>query len=153
MNLPNYPTDNLYKFLAIAGLVLAGYSASYIYNRYIELELQIIRNATEEKILQIEQRQVLDKVNRMKAKKDRGELTEKEFEQTVRDTKDPFIQGERVVGKSKEISLLYQQLSDSIYSLYVGLYGGLVMTFFGFVMWYFKVQRHSDAIMKKRASE
>ena len=153
MNFPSFPTDNLYKFLVIAGLVLAGYSASYGYNHYIELELQVLRNATEERILRIEQTQLLDRVNRMKAKKDRGELSDEEFEQTVRDTKDPFIQGERVLGKANETALLYRRFADYLYFLYAGLYGGLIMTFFGFVMWYFKIQRPSDAIMKKRASE
>ena len=65
MNIPNFPTDNLYKFVAVAGLVLAGYSAFFAYQQVWELKLQILRTETEEKVVDQEMRMMGKSLDRL----------------------------------------------------------------------------------------
>lgn len=69
MNFPLLPTDNLYKFVAVAGLLLSAYCAFFAYPQVLDIKLQRARAETEEDIIRLEIEQIerdAEKINRKK---------------------------------------------------------------------------------------
>ena len=54
MNLPSLPTDNLYKFLALSGLVIVLFSFIFPMKRIGELKLKSLEIKTQAEVLRIE---------------------------------------------------------------------------------------------------
>src|SRR5256885_965107 len=54
MDVPALPTDNLYKFVALAGIALAGYSVTFPQLQLFDLERQLIHRDVESRIIGLE---------------------------------------------------------------------------------------------------
>lgn len=130
MTLPNLPTDNLYKFAAIFGLVLVVFS-SFMFNQWINNahEFENKLNAkTELYRLDSLASQSSDSISIAKAK--------------VQIEKD-YIQYKRIIEKIPSIFKLYAFL----------FFLGFIFTGLGFYNWYYKTQRLNDNILKNEADK
>jgi len=130
MNIPNLPTDNLYKFAAIFGLVLIVFS-SYMFNKTVDNGLKIedeIRLKHEILRLDSIQTPIADTIQMAKAKA--------EFDKENN-------QYRRIVNSI-----------TSIFYLYVILFIiGCIAAFLGFKYWYKKTQKMNDEILANEASK
>ena len=170
MDISTLPTDNLYKFLAISGLLILTFS--YVAPEYILFQLEIRKSdaiASQQKIiiegeaieLELERlsinRKIEEKLSNIKAKeasKIEGEFAEQlkilqsaqssllNQNQNVVEWRKKVRDQEAQIGQINIISELILK-----YSLHatIGRLLGLLITIFGFSMWYYKTQCHIDA--------
>lgn len=150
MNLPNFPTDNLYKFVAVAGLILAAYCAFFAYQQVLDLQLQMARAETEEDIIRLEIQQIEQETEKIFAKKDASPDEIKEVNARIRAAQ---IQRLRVIGKKNEVKLLAAQVRVHYGLFWAGIIGGLLMSGWGFKQWYCQIQKPNDELMKKNMSK
>lgn len=144
MNLPNLPTDNLYKFMAIAGLALIGYCGFFAYQQVWELELQILRTETEEKIIAEEWKILNKNLDRLI---ERGKTTESEWRDVIERALVVITKDIQTKGKKKENDLLNKQLTKHYAILWIGIIGGILLCSFGFFFWYNRIQKPNDLLM------
>lgn len=180
MNIPNLPTDNLYKFCAIAGLVILGLSLYVPYQmlwqniaaeialrreiKEIYTEFDIIKKEKEldDLLIRLDQstfkNEERDKnVNVHKDKKSDETLAIKKAIDNLRNEISEF---KRVRLKQGELEYNFDSLKKSMhrvdeilyYCKFLGIIG-ILLTYFGFRNWYLKIQVYQDAIIKKQAQE
>lgn len=180
MNLQNLiPTDNMYKFLAITGLVIAIYAITIPYAKIQELERQNIVNLGERELIILEWSQLEElsenhkdntenltsRVFRLAEKNKKipealaNELKNKLYG-TIEEKKE-LIQKKHLF-KQKELQYnnkinLYDynlKLTKS-YTLIGWILGilGVFLSIFGFTLWHTRSQRHQDLIIKQQANE
>jgi len=153
----NPPTDNLYKFIAIAGLIGAVVTAVLvIYTIEDTIDFQLgASDAFQVAWLEIgqyvEARDILEKYW---AKSLRGEevfgLTQEmrtipDLKQTAMDAVREFeVKAETAVQRQNLMNTYHEQLT----SLFIS--SNAVM-FAGFIAWWFSTQRHQDAILRYQA--
>lgn len=171
MNIPNIPTDNMYKFLSIFGLIL--FFGSIVISltasgRIIDTLTTSVKNAQTSQ--SIEKWVIEDKTN--------AENTIKDLKNTL---KTATIQEKPTIWENigKEQSVIHedntklQELAKVIYDfnnsgksavewanvekvyiisfLYTGVIGGPILSFIGFSFWYKKLQKYQDKIIKEKA--
>lgn len=154
MNLPAFPTDNLYKFIAIAGLILSGYCAFFAYQQVWEIKFQIIGLETDERIIKTEITELtkeLDNLSERMAAENTIALQE------VKDFQKRHLaiahQKTRFEGKRRENELLIEQLNNHFKVFWVGIVGGLLVSIVGFWLWYKRIQKPAETLMAKRIAE
>ncbi|MGN6280357.1 hypothetical protein [Frateuria sp.] len=141
MNLPTLPTDNLYKFMALAGIVLMLFSVVYPFQRLQELEIRAIDSRTQLAI--VGQRVALLQFQVKAMEKDPAATDEKILALRSKST-DLGIEALRGVGENKKNEALLSQLRlFAGISLFTSL-GGLVLAIAGFLLWYLRIQKPSD---------
>lgn len=137
-NLPNAPTDNLYKFMAIFGLLFA--VTTFIYADYMQNETrkQLIEFANDSAQKRYEM--VQDYL-----KSQQGINPELKNKHTLitelLDTK-----GEYLVAQAMR-SDFYIKLRN------IGGTTGSIISILGFYLWYTKLQRYQDKVLKKEAGK
>jgi hypothetical protein len=129
MNLPNLPTDNLGKFMAIAGLALIGYCGFFAYQQVWELELQILRTEVEENII-AEELKILNKsLDRLI---EREKVTDSEWRDVSERALVVITKDIQTKGKKKENDLLNKQLAKHYAILWIGIIGVGLLCISGF---------------------
>jgi len=180
MSLQNLiPTDNMYKFFAITGLVIVIYAITIPYAKIQELKKQNIANVGERELIILEWTQLEELAENYKnntenltsralkiAKKNQripeslsNELKDKLYE-TIEEKKE-LIQKKHLF-KQKELQYnnkitLYEYnlkltKSYTIIGLVLGILG-IFLSVFGFIFWYIRCQRNQDLIMKQQVNE
>jgi hypothetical protein len=183
LNLPTPPTDNLYKFISIFGLVLAILGVFYTETKSLELSQEIYSLEREKNVFNIEKSKIERKRNYLKDKIDdfnsRADIKSKPI------VNDSVISWTRIISGSKElmsesnnISTLIEELreveieiekkqveinsKESIIELKINqdekifeiidvlIPIGVILSFFGFVLWYDKSQKFQDEILKEQ---
>ena len=122
MEIPKLPTDNLYKFMALSGLVILILSAIPYYRKY-EFDIELIRLEAEAENLRLKIRE-------------NAAYTTTEFE-----------------FKCKEILRRITMNNYLKGVAYVCSFVGSFLTTLGFYLWYVKLQRYQDRIIKKEAAQ
>ncbi|CAZ96801.1 hypothetical protein [Zobellia galactanivorans] len=131
MKIPNLPTDNLYKFLSIFGLILFVFG-TYLYNTkpneiYLKVDdynvkNQILKTNTEkDSIINLHQELINEKI--------KLNVLEEQI--------------------NRDIKRLPKELK--MYSVIAII--GLIMIGFGFFKWYFKTQYYNDKILKNESEK
>ena len=130
MNLPNLPTDNLYKFMALSGLFLIIFSFTLVLlqaNRSQDIHRELKRLST---IMEL-----------------------KNF-QNERDKK----LGENIVenlGQSRklleELKFILEQKPKYMAFFVIFMLIGVILSITGFQLWYSRVQRYQDILIKNQA--
>lgn len=146
MNIPHFPTDNLYKFVAVAGLILAGYCAFFAYQHVLDIKLQKARAETEEDIIRLEIEQIERDVEKVNHKKEPSPDEIKEINARIRTAQ---VQKLRVMGKKNEIDILTTQVLVHFFVFWAGILGGLAMSGWGFTQWYYQIQKPHDELTRK----
>ncbi|MBI3585128.1 MAG: hypothetical protein HY096_14420 [Nitrospinae bacterium] len=130
MNLPNLPTDNLYKFIALSGLLISILTIILPIKINYDIRLKDLTIKKELAILNIE-------LNFLKQNQ-----TNKQ--QTLEELKDLRIKLIQQESKNKEL----EKYDDT--TIYFFIYGLMTSTI-GFSLWYSKVQKYNDIIIKNTA--
>jgi len=123
MKLPNLPTDNLYKFLAIFGLVLFVFSV-YMMND-IKTESKLIYKNTEIKVLEL-RKNILSVPKNEKLIKQVAILETEAYKSAM-------------------------NLNKKVYGFYLICFISTVLIYIGFRQWYHKTQKFNDIKLKKEA--
>jgi len=166
MQLPNLPTDNLYKFIAISGLLLIFLSTVLplwlIHNMELELieteeerdfisyELEILNN--EIKLLE-KQEEFLQALS-SNTKRDLTKLNNKETkdigkaEQKTIDIRKELMKSKI---KSEKLSYLVSEITKLKLVIFIGNFIGIMFTSYGFSLWYRRLQKYQDEIIKNEA--
>jgi hypothetical protein len=129
MTLPHLPTDNLYKFLSIFGLVLFVFGA-YLYN-----------TKPNEIYLKIDDYNIKNEILKTNTKKDsvlnlRQELVNEKIKLNVIE---------------KQINRDIKRLSKELKKYLIISILGIIMIGFGFLKWYYKTQYYNDKILKNES--
>jgi cell division protein FtsB len=181
MNSLPLPTDNLYKFIALTGLTLVVLSILFPIVKLNELEVAVLQTQTKRKVLEIEIKaleedfeylskstkqlehkiDLLDKSAKSphaKAKsaeplRAKSEQLESQLEDLKERRRNIAIKKAEQQGQEQQGVLLLKQISKG-WSLFkvVGILG-LVITHFGFFLWYRRVQIPADEQAKQKASK
>lgn len=163
MTLPSLPTDNLYKFLALAGLFLAVFGYVYPTNRLTELQIKQASIETEWSVLNVE----MDRLKADTADVERSlrrleAEAETEPTEARRNAAKISADGKKLrerlheleikkiglEGKDRETKIVQAEISSARTLLNVCVVVGVLLTGLGFVSWYFRVQRLQDQQLK-----
>lgn len=164
------PTDNLYKFISIFGLIIfvVSIAAPYIASEQLStLTTVIAKPIADIKLLNQDNARLLSEVDEVQGRlpKQSQNLTEAE-KQTVRQV---FAESDRLLKEVRENIRKIRELettsdmqiktADARAATLLGLiwwtsFGkviGLVSILTGFTLWYFKLQRYQDLLLKNQA--
>lgn len=140
MNGLSLPTDNLYKFIALAGLVLIIFSAYIDYTKGMEMSLAVEELKGQLEIDKAESQYIEPQISEAAKQNDapayRKLIREREKQKAVVDAK---------LATVKFQSKVYFWLRRVLVTAYIV---GAGVSFFGFLLWYIKVQRHLDAAIR-----
>ena len=171
MNLPNIPTDNLYKFLAIAGLViLISSNALYIIfgGRIMNTAQEWLRigavNTFEKQIITADINTSKRKIAELEKSLQAANPSEKQIlSEQVQAEKNILKSGN---AKLEDISKNFVSMNNSIntdwfktevayvkWTLILGNIIGTVATITGFYLWYTKLQKYQDKMIKQKAAK
>jgi hypothetical protein len=184
MELPKVPTDNLYKFIALSGVVFMVTSAFPVYWQ-AKLKFELIQvqgekwKATKKKnwacadtdYLRTKTNKLKEETSKWKAARDleaaEPQLIEKKrleirteaheiragITETERLYRDSEIAAIEVKTKEKEIAQRLEVIRLLKYVAAGGLSSGAILSVFGFFLWYHKLQKYQDKIVKKQAED
>lgn len=148
------PTDNLYKFLAIFGLVIAITGAVGAYQALAELRAHLIESSYQgAKALQAQALAISNRLSLLTALEAAAKKGDKaKFKELERKWK--FDQGEQVANtelkKLQELRDLFAERSRMLSALgLLGVLFGAALSVIGFYFWYVRVQIHLDAKLKQ----
>jgi hypothetical protein len=145
MTLPALPTDNLYKFLGVGGLVMilaSSWLTSDAQFRRIEL-ISKETHAFEEHTHKL----IWNLVDHVLAEHKTPEARAKSL-----DLNNPFLQTQlqQVTDRyQKRIAAIHTEVNTMIFMLSILEKIGFVLAPTGFGLWWYKVQRLQDSILKK----
>jgi hypothetical protein len=160
MPLPNLPTDNLYKFLALAGLTLSLFS--FVFPRIQEhnakrvlWETKIDIDLAGEQLRYVEQQISILDVKREEAYRKNTSLRPvKDDEMRILELQHNLrVQQAQVGVKTKLLGALSDELAEARFFSKIGVLLGLLLACCGFSLWYVKLQRHQDDFWRNRKRE
>lgn len=151
MDFTTLPTDNLYKFLALTGVLIAALSVFVPYT----LIGDAIREQTEiyggQEIAQIELKYIEDELKEA-LEKNKGELPSEERLRLRKELRDAKIEGEKAITRFNHFSYLRQRALDIRRHALIGFWFGVALASTGFVLWYTRLQRYQDIILRKQTT-
>jgi hypothetical protein len=150
MYIPAIPTDNLYKFLALSGIALVIISLLYPEHAIRGLKTQSINAQTELSVLNAEAKDISSDIADLKNMKS---IAVDKLDDLSRKNNELRIRGLRAGGEVRKIEFFATQESKLLAYSRPLFWLGCAMSFFGFLLWYVKVQRPADALVKKQAPE
>lgn len=156
MNLPNLPTDNLYKFIALSGLAVMAlclilYLQSIESSEIAQGKIQIIeeRIAIRQNVLNAFSEFIPHVHDSPETEANSQKLFDRiEQEKKARDIVLAELQKEKPMFQVSESAAKLRRKFLS-----VGMIGGFVTSVIGFVLWYFKLQRYQDFVVMFEAEE
>ena len=165
MNFRNLPTDNLYKFLAIAGLLIAFGAPTLIQNRVDQLE-KILAEQNVALLVVKKELTILDSKRKSRIPDEQLQLYAHKTDPTIRlpmgnaeinelltpsEWHSVYSSAEKQLQENTNKTATKKQMEDCI-SIIVFLFG-LCLSSFGFYRWYYKIQRHMDTIWELRSKQ
>lgn len=140
MNGLSLPTDNLYKFIAIAGLALIIFAAYLDYTKGMETSL-----AVEELKGQLD----IEKAESEYLNTQLSEALKKSDPSAYRKLSRELDKQSAVINAKLATVKFQAQVYDWLRKVLVFTYlVGIGVSLFGFFLWYFRVQRHLDAAIR-----
>jgi len=142
MNIPSIPTDNLYKFLALSGLLI--FAISLLYPQHKKIELSLKRND-----ISVDEKKLQHKINALvkhleKLNKNKIRLQDVEIEKLDGQVELLSDRQDEIEGKKAAQKILEEELSYYSYFKFYGICIGLFVSIVGFGCWYVFVQRPND---------
>ena len=170
MEFPSLPTDNLYKFYALAGLiglVLAFWhfdeKADHMRDESIRFENEAATLQLEQKFLLEEQTALLKRLDELK-KQDFGRLTADEAEkhraelahfqtELEKQAKAQRLKVQELVNKQRSLADVVGRTHDSWVRMRFTLCSLLIWSLYGFIVWHRKIQVFQDRILRNEAEK
>ena len=146
MELPSPPTDSLYKFIAIFGLVLILFSVSYPPAKGFDLKVAAADAVALSEKLDVGMDNVESKLSIL----ERTKSPAKEDVAKVRELMTMTLLDRVDARRAKSLFMI--QAEAAIFYLYLGistLITGTILTVLGFSLWYVRIQRHLDKAIAK----
>ena len=143
MTIPRLPTDNLYKFVALSGvaLLLVGLVAS---------ESGVATLLKQDALLTVAIEELNARVSAVGSNpEDAAEAVQLDALREVTALRDQIFEVRRQ-SELKDLELGAVRRTLRIYR--IAEMSGAVLASVGFILWYRRVQRYQDAILKKRAT-
>jgi hypothetical protein len=151
MNLPfGLPTDNLYKFMALSGVALMLAAALLAYGSFRRIQSLADALGAETSVAMVKADRIIAETLRAV---DDSTLTGQERERRLMELRTPtFALGEQAVSlqaRSKGLLRDLKRLSDDVDGWLIVLWTlGGVLASLGFWLWYMRVQRYQDTILR-----
>lgn len=149
MNFPQIPTDNLYKFMALSGLAIALISFFLPMKQVRDIEMEIVEIQEQARLLN-EKNDFLDIkkgiIERLKS------APAEEAEKIFIERQQLVLESVRILAKLERVKFLKDEIKNlkTIIGLLSGL--GVFLSVLGFILWYQKVQRYQDKVLKDNAN-
>ena len=147
---PQLPTDNLYKFVALAGLAIFIFAVGYAPAQLLELTIRVIDVQSSTEKLRLESNALNKDVDRLDKKKSSSHedwlaLREKAL----------AIQQRAIDIEAMRKKTAVQIQSIEFYKWAIPVLGALsaLMMYWGFWAWYVKVQRPQDIAARRNKDE
>jgi len=147
MELPMLPTDNLYKFLALSGLVMLVLSFTFPRNMVDELELKAVESETNINLLAFEVSVLKDDVD---AAEKKPKLAEDGIQKLSERQRQLEVKTLQVGGERAKLNVLVKQLRFAMSLSIIGSVLGFVLADIGFWLWYMRVQKPADLLARKQ---
>lgn len=170
MNIPNLPTDNLYKFLSLAGIVVVIMAVYFTVTKVSEVSDKIMdvqegQDIVSENIKSLERLvELLEKIVdnsiaelKGERKKDDKKLelvySESEIKNLMSEIRDSLakigVEKVRVEANTKRLTELHERSKKISHWGVFFIAIGMIMANFGFYLWYTRVQKPLDCILKR----
>lgn len=174
MSIIQPPTDSLYKFMAVSGLLILGFSMIWPELRLYELEKQVVELAGETKVLKIESDDLKDdweiintdtielkalmrRIEKAQSRDTKAEArasTLLEKRQRLREEHRKKVTLLQIKIEQSQTKFELQGLAKTNIKrlsrvMYMGVTVGLILSFFGFILWYRKIQRWQDIAIRR----
>jgi hypothetical protein len=144
------PTDNLYKFVAISGLLI--FLASFIFPQILYKDY-LIKFAEIEGDLRVLENQVAT-LNSILDTEPEDPKRKEEDDKEINQRKTEIDKGLAEVIRKREMRVALSNYAHQWQVFgYVGMSFGLVMMMSGFYFWYSRLQRYEDKHIKIKASD
>lgn len=159
MSMPNIPTDSLYKFIAITGLIILFFSIAAPFYIHHHARINMININGEIKLLKIDidlsKQNIGELENKLKERKLKGHKKHSSsfqkdvniaslFDKTIKVNRTNKIRSAKISTKVKLIEN-YNELSGLITMLFfVGAPLSIIMIYSGFYFWYVRIQKPLD---------
>ena len=180
MNMPTPPTDNLYKFLALSGLAITIFFTHFTYKNQSQNDRTLLNLEKEQSIYEIKKRSV--QAEALTHKKLLDLLEKKVIETKSSKAHDDdkievlkvyYNESKELRGKQELLKIKRRELEESsaVIKRSINEYLlklketkeflqtakycsalGIIITIFGFKMWYSKVQKIQDELLKQELS-
>ena len=144
MNIIQPPTDSLYKFMAVSGLLILGFFVIWPELRLYELGQQTVQVVGEVNILHREVDHLQEDMVRLGKNKSVPEIL-------IEKRRLLEIKLEQIGTKGELLELATTDMRRMIRVLYMGVVFGLILSFLGFILWYRKVQMWQDIAIRREA--
>jgi hypothetical protein len=150
MMIPSLPTDNLYKFIAMTGLLMVIFYIIFPSQKLVELTIKKIDVETEVAVISNEIEQISDDVKHIeKIANQQGHVTAAQLDELENRNNEARNKNRRMEGELKKIQVLAIQ-HKTLESITKPLFPlGLFLMAVGFLCWYLLVQRPTDALLRK----
>jgi len=141
----NLPTDNLYKFMAIAGVSIALFSIYLMFTRAEQGTARVDQLERESTVLFEEEHQVEIAWEKLKDKTGPRAKSLEDARNEIKKRKARNYEEVQATMRFGKLNLLL------VKDLQVAHYVGVVLAVVGFFLWYFKVQRFMDKAIREEA--
>ena len=149
MNLPTFPTDNLYKFLAISGLVTLAFTAVFPFFILRQVSLELVSVKSEIAAIKLEAEHL---ENLLKLAKETPEYLAEATEILERNSQ-LLLKMQELDGKNEELRFRNDEISKYTLLLIALFLGSSIATAVGFRLWYTKLQRYQDQAVALQGSK
>jgi hypothetical protein len=135
------PTDNLYKFIALAGLAIQFFSLYFSIVQLDKLEGKIEDAELESALMELESTHIESEVSRLEQI---AEPSRDDVKAARERTNELGRRSIRLKGNLKSTKRLLKRAKDLRFLLLGGAIFGLGLTVMGFSLWYYRLQRYQD---------
>jgi len=170
VTLPNLPTDNLYKFLALAGTVIVILSVYFVETKLAEVNDRILDTEEEQSLITErlellqhkvkEFEQIVDSAIARQAdnwRRDTNKVhlrySESEIKALNREVRDSLAQialeNVKFRANLKRLSQLHERSKEVVYWGIFFVVNGFLLGLIGFYFWYRNVQKPLDSLLQK----
>ncbi|MBU6405419.1 MAG: hypothetical protein KGL63_03055 [Betaproteobacteria bacterium] len=150
MNIPAVPTDSLYKFMALSGVLLVIVGVFYPAYLLQQLQPRVIDAQTTVAILKLQSDQLKFDVGLLKASKS---PTLEQLAKIEKQNTEMRVKLARAEGEDAKVAFFSSQVKIIINLEYVVSMFGLFLALSGFSLWYNRVQKPADRLAERRVKE
>jgi hypothetical protein len=147
------PTDNLYKFMSLAGVVMLVGSIAYAAQRVTDLQRQVGAFNTELKVLKADIELAEYTATRFPPVSTAPATTMATTRPAWASDREILLKNARMHGQKDEIETLGNPIGWLLVICIIVAAGGSLMGIFGFVCWHRRLQAPQDALLAEQLAE
>jgi len=153
MNMPNLPTDNLYKFLALAGLAIAVLSFWHAEGKLSEIKYKIASLEGDVGLMKVYEDALQKNRDSIRASIKRKSVSDEEMKELYKQHHEYLLKNAEFQAKTKFVLVLIEEGKRvSTLSIWIETIGVLI-SYIGFQLWYIRVQKPNDMLLRKQLED